>query len=81
MYKIITLDCQTKMVNLCCEDCLARKECKIHETKEKKQMHPKDVMKKATAEQEFMSKHKGYLNRTTTKGQVTVYVDSGIVVK
>ena len=49
MYKIITLDCQTKMVNLCCEDCLARKECKIHETIEKNMDDaPKDIMQKAT---------------------------------
>ena len=44
-------------------------------------MHPKDVMQKATAEQEFMSKHNGYLNRTTTKGQVTACIDSEIAVK
>jgi hypothetical protein len=35
MDKTITFDCQTKMVNPCCEDCIIRKACTLHEAVEK----------------------------------------------
>ena len=49
----ITLDCQTKMANIFCEDCLARKDCKIHEAIKNMDDAPKDNVHKATAEQDY----------------------------
>ena len=47
------MDCQTKMANIFCEDCLARKDCKIHEAIKNMDDAPKDNVHKATAEQDY----------------------------
>lgn len=60
MDKTITFDCQTKMVNLYCEDCIVHKECTLHETIEKETyvMQPKILCRKPSQNQSMVFKMK-----------------------